>query len=188
MINHSFLFAHNDDEVNTFIPVVRRAQQANQSSNNTRTTAILSQPKNGQVKNTTSDSKQDFIFVDHDRQEVAKQIEEILNYYQRDLRQETNTQLDCDRHLITRLVDFIRPVYSSNKKKINDLDTLIEEIGALHDKRCVDQQEKNEQLHNEIRHFKKLIITTPNDDDNRCVTMTKVYRMSKIILNEIILY
>jgi hypothetical protein len=177
MINNSFLDGQSEEQTNNEKLNGRRTQRGNDLSNSSQTTT-----------NTTADYREDYIFVHQDPLETAKQIEEILNYYQRDLRKETNTQLKCDQYLITRLIDFIRPAYSSNKKKSNDLDTLIEDIGALHDKRYVEQQEKNEQLYNEIRHFKKLIITAPNEDDYKHNTMTKVYRMSEIILNEIIIY
>ncbi|CAF4478347.1 unnamed protein product, partial [Rotaria magnacalcarata] len=55
-------------------------------------------------------------------------IEQILYYYQQELKQESNTQLDCTRKLVIRLVDFIRPYYASNQRKMKDLDELFSAI------------------------------------------------------------
>jgi predicted glycosyltransferase len=166
MINHSFLYDHNDEPTTTDMPVSRRSQQTNR---------------------TTSDGKQDYVLIDQDPLGTAKQIERILNYYRQELKQESTTQLNCNQKLVTRLIDFIRPAYSSHKQKMNDLDTLYEDISTLHDEKCLDQKEKTEQLHNEIAHLKKLIISVANEDDTGRNTMTKIYRIGEIISRRIII-
>jgi len=159
IINHSFLYGGTDEPISSFIPIVRRLQQANQSK--------------------TVDN----LF------ETVKQIEQILNYYRQDLKQESNKQIDCNRQLITRLVDFIRPIYSSNEEQMKNLDNLYEDISILHDKRFLEQKEKNDQLHNKIRHLKKSIISTPIEDDDRDSLMTNIYRMSmRIFRRKIIIF
>jgi hypothetical protein len=167
MINHSLLYDGNDEPISSCIPIVRR-QQANQSK------PINNNPPN-------SDDRQDYIYVNQELLGTVKQIEQILNYYRQDLKQESNTQLDCNQQLITRLIDFIRPVYSSNENQMKDLDLLYENISALHEKRFDEEKEKLNQLNNQIRHLKKSIITTPIEDNNRESLMTNLYRMSKRI-------
>jgi len=160
MINHSLLYDGNDEPISSCIPIVRRLQHANQT------------------KSTNSDDKHDYNYVNHYHVEIIKQIELILNYYRQDLKQESNTQLDCNRQLITRLVDFIRPAYSSNANQMKDLDVLYEDISSLLDKRFIEQKEKNDQLQNKIRHLRNSIITTPIEDDDRDSLMTNLYRMN----------
>ena len=177
IINHSFLYDPNDNQVNAYIPIIRRIQQANHSPKNNQNTTLIQHENN----RNNSDDQHDYILVDHDLQETAKQIEQILHYYRQDLKYESNTYFDCNQQLLNRLIDFIRPAYSSNEKKMNDLNTLLQEIGVLHEKRHVEQKERYEQLLTEVCHLKKLIITTSNEDDSRNNTMTKLYRMSEII-------
>ncbi len=164
MIDPSFLYRDNDQPTSN--SVVEHLKQANQSTTS---------------KSKNSNNRNDYMYVEHDRLEAAKQIEQILNYYRQDLKQESNTQLDCNQRLIIRLVDLIRPIYSSQTNKLEDLDTLLEEISVSQAIRFIEQKEKTEQLNNEILHLKKLIITSANEDDHSKNTMTKVYRISKII-------
>jgi len=154
MINPSLLYDGNDEPISSCIPIVRRLQHANQT------------------KSINSDDKHDAHL------ETVKQIEQILNYYRQDLKQESNTQLDCNRQLITRLVDLIRPTYSSNANQMKNLDLLYEDISSLHDKRFIEQKEKNDQLQNKIRHLRNSIITTPIEVDDRESLMTNIYRMN----------
>ncbi|CAF3979567.1 unnamed protein product [Rotaria sp. Silwood2] len=147
----------------TDIPVPKDSQQAHESFNTTSLTT--SNVVYDQNNPTNSDGSRDYICIQHDLQETTKQLEQIINYYRQDLKQESNTQLDCNRNLITRLVDIIRPVYSSNQEKMKDLDTLVVEIVELHDKRFIEQREKNEELYNEISHLKKRMITLENDNN-----------------------
>ncbi len=160
MINHSFIYGGNDESINSCIPIVRR-QQANQSKS-------INNPSN-------SDDRNDYIEVN------IRQIEQILNFYRQDLKQESKTQLDCNRQLITRLIDFLRPAYSSDENQMKNLDILYKEIFDLQDIRFIEQKEKNDQLSIQIRYLKKSIITTPIKDDDRDSLMTNVYQMSKRI-------
>ncbi|CAF3761828.1 unnamed protein product [Rotaria sordida] len=148
MINHSFLYDPNDAPISTHVPILKHLQQANQSSK-----------------------------IVYDQNERTNQLEQILNYYRQELKQKTNTQFDCDRNLITRLIDFIRSIYSSNKKKLKDLDILFNDISDLHDKRFNEQKEKNEQFQEEISYLKKLIITSDNEDN----TNRKISRINSIV-------
>ncbi|CAF3670382.1 unnamed protein product [Rotaria sp. Silwood1] len=123
------------------------------------------EPTHVDISDQNTNDNRDYFFIEHDLQDKMKQIEQILSYYRQDLKQESNTQLDCDRNLITRLVDFIRPEYSSNKNKIKDLDILFNEILNLNEKRFIKQKEKkNEQVQKEIANLKKLIVTSANKD------------------------
>ena len=167
IINHSFLFDRNDEPISSCIPVLRRSQQTNRSK-----------PLNNQ---TNSDTTQDYVYVDQSLLETANHIERILKFYQQELKQESTAQLDCNQQLITRLIDFIRPAYSSNRDKLNDLDILFQEISTLHDEKLIEQKEKNEQLQTEIVHLKKLIITSVDKDDSGNNTTTQIYRISKIL-------
>lgn len=128
-----------------------------------------------------SKNEHNYVSDDDDQLEATKQIEQILEYYRKELQQESNTQLDCNRKLITRLFDFIRPVYSSYRKKKEDLDALFEDISDLQDIRYIQQKEKTEQLQNEILHLKKLIMTSVNEGHSSNDTMTKVFRIGEII-------
>jgi len=67
---------------------------------------------------------------------------------------------------------------------MKDLDILSEEISALHDKRFLEQKEKNDQLHNKIRHLQKSFVSTPIEDDNTNSFMTNLYRISKILFEK----
>ncbi|CAF1566342.1 unnamed protein product [Rotaria sp. Silwood1] len=123
------------------------------------------EPTHVDISDQNTNDNRDYFFIEHDLQDKMKQIEQILSYYRQDLKQESNTQLDCDRNLITRLVDFIRSEYSSNKNKIKDLDILFNEILNLNEKRFIEQKEKkNEQVQKEIANLKKLIVTSTNED------------------------
>lgn len=90
--------------------------------------------------------------------------------------------MDCSRQLITRLIDFIRPIYSTDPTKIRSLDGLSTDIAALLDKRSVDEKDKHEQLQAKIRHLRKSITTAPLEDDSRHSLMANLYRMSKASL------
>lgn len=107
-----------------------------------------------------SSSKYDYIIVDHQPQENAKQLEEILKSYIRDLKHEANTQVYCDQQLIIRLMDMIRLAYPNDQKKMIELDEVMKEIASLHDKRFVENEEKIQQLHTEICQLNKRIVTT----------------------------
>ncbi|CAF4873585.1 unnamed protein product [Rotaria sp. Silwood1] len=163
MINPSFSHNRNDAPIDSRTPIVKHSQQANESSKNTQPRML--KPVYNQNNQTKSNSKRDRIFVEHYSDGSTNQLEQILSYYRQDLKQESNTQLDCDRNLITRLVDFIRPEYSLNKNKMKDLDILFNEILNLNEKRFIKQKEKkNEQVQKEIANLKKLIVTSANKD------------------------
>ncbi|CAF0982800.1 unnamed protein product [Rotaria sordida] len=125
----------------------------------------------------TTNYNRDNFFVKNDLKEIIQQLEQILNYYRQELKQESNAQFNCNRNLITRLIDFIRPVYSLNPKKLKDLDILFNDISDLHDKRFNEQKEKNEQFQKEISHLKKLMITSDNEDN----TNRKNFRINSIV-------
>jgi hypothetical protein len=163
MIDQSYIYGNNDGPTSN--AVVRRLQQVNHSTNS-------KYRKN-------HDERNDYVYVEHDRYEAARQIEQILNLYRQNLKQESNTQLDCNQQLITRLIDFLRPAFSTNETKMKELDVLYEEISDSQDIRFIEQKEKIEQLSNEVIHLKKVIVTSPNEA-NRNNTMTKAYQMSKI--------
>ncbi|CAF1566353.1 unnamed protein product [Rotaria sp. Silwood1] len=163
MINPSFSHNRNDAPIDSRTPIVKHSQQANESSKNTQPKML--KPVYNQNNQTKSNGKRDRIFVEHYSDGSTNQLEQILSYYRQDLKQESNTQLDCDRNLITRLVDFIRPEYSLNKNKMKDLDILFNEILNLNEKRFIKQKEKkNEQVQKEIANLKKLIVTSANKD------------------------
>lgn len=157
MIDSSYVYRDNDQPISN--SVVKHLKQANQSK----------------------PQKQDYSHGENDRLEAAEQIERILNFYRQELKQDSITQLDCNQQLIIRLVDFIRPIYSPEKKKLRDLDALIEEIAVLQALPFIEQRDKIEQLNNEIQHLKKIIITSENENNH---TMTKAYQISKIIFKE----
>lgn len=83
--------------------------------------------------------------------------------YIRDLKQEKNTQLDCDKQLVTRLMDSIRLAYVNNQPKMIELDKIMDEIGVLHDRRHMEQKEKIEHLRTEICRLQKMLCTASND-------------------------
>jgi len=153
IINPSITQEHNDGYVD-----------------NTQTT------NNNNPQNQNIDDKNGFIFVDHDPVKIAKQLEEVLTYYIRDLKQESTTQLDCDKQLVTRLMDLIRPAYVDNQQKMVELDKKMEDIGLLHDKRHIEQKEKIEQLRTEICRLNK-ILTSANNDHSMYNDNTKNYSM-----------
>ncbi len=162
MIDQSFLYDRDDDPSSD--SVVSHFQRAREAARNT----------------TIFDDRHDYVYVEHDRLEAAKAIEQILNYYRQDLKHESMSQLECSQQLITRLVDFIRPAYSADRKKMGELETLFEEISTSQDIRFVEPIAKNEQLEEEIRHLRKLIITTEGEGNRQDNMMTKAYRIGKI--------
>ncbi|CAF1169100.1 unnamed protein product [Adineta ricciae] len=142
-------------------------------------------PKAG--RNFNSDSyvsdRNNNIFDDDDANDVSEavqQIEQVLEYYRKELKQESYTQLDCNRKLITRLFDFIRPTYSMHKKKMNDLNALFEEISALQDLRFIRVKDKQEHLTNEISQLKKLMISA-NEGHSYKSTVAKASRLNPVI-------
>ncbi|CAF3083481.1 unnamed protein product [Rotaria sp. Silwood2] len=175
MINPSFSNDHNDAPISARIPVVIHSQQVNESSK--RTQPITSNLVFDQNNQTNSSGKGDQIFVEHYSDGSTNQLEQILSYYRQDLKQRMNTQFDCDRKLITRLVDLIRPVYSLNQKNMKDLDILFNEILDLHDKRFIEQKEKNEQVQKENSHLKNLIVTSANEDN----TQRKISQINSMV-------
>jgi hypothetical protein len=152
----------NDEYVdNTYVPIITRLKQANHSSENRQTT-------NSQMHNNNNNNnhacpsivgKDDYIFVDHD----PECAEQVLILYIRDLKQESNTQLDCDKQLVTRLMDLIRPAYSNNQQKMIQLDKIVQDIGVLHDRRHIDQEEKIQQYRADINRLNRMIFTASND-------------------------
>jgi len=137
--------------------------------------------RTNQARLTKSNDTHGCNYVEHARLEAAKQIEQILNFYRKELKQESNTQLECNQQLITRLVDFIRPAYSSQRKKMEDLDELYEDIFNLQYIRFIEQKEKMEQLSNEILHLKKWIIKSAHEDDDSDRTAERVYRIDSMV-------
>ncbi|CAF5224667.1 unnamed protein product, partial [Rotaria magnacalcarata] len=86
IINPSIINEHIDE----YVPIITRLKQANNSSENRQATS--SQAQQSIVKHTNSEVKQDYIFVDNNPQEHAKQLEQALKFYIQDLTQDTNTQ------------------------------------------------------------------------------------------------
>ncbi|UJR15071.1 hypothetical protein I4U23_002041 [Adineta vaga] len=119
-----------------------------------------------------------------DISEAVQQIEQVLEYYRKELKQESYTQLDCNRKLITRLFDFIRPTYSTHKKKMDDLNILFEDISTLQDLRFIRVKDKHEQLTSEVLQLKKLLITSANEGHSCRNTITKAYRANPMISYE----
>ncbi|CAF2985623.1 unnamed protein product [Rotaria socialis] len=150
IINPSIINEHNDEQV------------------------ASSHVQKSAVKHPNSEVKQDYIFVDNNPQEHAKQVEQALKYYVQDLTQETNTQWQCDKQLVVRLMDLVRPVYSHDQMKLIELEEMQKQIGSLHDKRYIEQREKFEQLRAEICQLNKMLlehkdeqlISTDHADDN----------------------
>jgi hypothetical protein len=168
----------NDEYVNnTYVPIITRLKQANNSSENRQI------PNSNNDKYENVDGKHDYIFVDHNPHEIAKQLEQILIFYIRDLKQETNTQINCDQQLIGRLMDLIRPAYPHDQKKMIDLDKIMQDVAALHDKRHIEQKEKIEQLRTEICQLNKMLFDAKNEqsiyNDNQ-----KNYSMQNTIHQE----
>ena len=161
---------YDDGQQNTLGSVLTYSKQASQQSKIAQSTECRAAYKQNR----------------HNSLETAEQLEEILNKYRQDLKQEFKTQLDCNYGLITRLVDFIRPVYSLNQKDMDVLEKLYEEILTLDNVRFNREKEKNEQLHDEILHLKKLIITPVDEENIHSNTMTKIYKISKRVCESFI--
>ncbi|CAF4075793.1 unnamed protein product [Rotaria sp. Silwood2] len=166
IINPSIVHEHNDE----YVPIITRLKQANNSSENRQ--ATNNETNNNNIcKDENTDGKQEYIFIDHSPYDNAKQVEQILIFYIRDLKQETNTQILCDKQLITRLMDLIRPAYTNDENKLNELDDMTKEIASLHDKRYIEQKEKIEQLHTEIYQLNRMLLTKDEssliNDDNQ---------------------
>lgn len=126
------------------------------------------------------DSTSGFIFVHHDPLEHAKQLEEILHSYIRDLKQESNCQLDCDKRLVTRIMDLIRPAYSNDTEKSKELDKIIENIGVLHDKRHIEQKEKIEHLRMEVNRLTRMMFVN-NDEQTVQLESSQLNSMFSIL-------
>ena len=140
----------------TYVPIIDRLKQATNSAENRNNDA------NETTTSRTPPNRQDYIFVDHNPEENAQQLEQVLQYYIQDLKQENRTHLDCAQQLTIRLIDLIRPAYSKDQKKMIELDGVLREISALHDQRHVDQNEKLEQLRSENSQLQKLLFNASN--------------------------
>ncbi|CAF5066881.1 unnamed protein product, partial [Rotaria magnacalcarata] len=55
-------------------------------------------------------------------------------------------------------MDLVRPVYSHDQMKLIELEEMQKQIGSLHDKRYIEQQEKFEQLRAEISRLNKMLL------------------------------
>ncbi|CAF0714876.1 unnamed protein product [Adineta steineri] len=163
IINPSIIHESNDDYVNnTYVPIVTRLRQANNSSENRQTTNSQSiTTNNNQIDN--SNGQHEYIIVDHNPQESAKQLEQVLMFYLRDLKQEKKPKINCVQLLVTRLMDLIRPAYPNDQKKMIELDQIMSEIACLHDKQHIENEEKLEQLRTEISQLRKMLYTTTHD-------------------------
>ena len=146
---------------NTYVPIITRLKQANHSSENRQITN--SQSNNNQPVRPSGVGSNEYIFIDHDPLQDAKKLEEILMFYIGDLKKETNSQLDCDKQLITRIMDLIRSAYLNDQQKMIQLDKIVEEIGQLHDKRHIEQQEKLEQLRADRNRLNRMMFPTGSD-------------------------
>jgi hypothetical protein len=151
----------DEDVDNTYVPIITRLLQANHSSENRQITN--SHSNNNQPVRPSGVGSNDYIFIDHDPLQNAKQLEQVLMFYIRDLKQESNNQLDCDKQLVTRIMDLIRPAYVDNQQKMIQLDKVVEEIGVLHDKRHIEQQEKLEQLRADRNRLQRMMFPASND-------------------------
>jgi len=60
-------------------------------------------------------------------------------------------------------MDLIRPAYSTDQRKMIELDKIMEEIAGLNDKRHVENNEKIELLRAEICQLKSTLWTTKNE-------------------------
>ncbi|CAF0865750.1 unnamed protein product [Adineta ricciae] len=161
IINHSFLYNQNDEPIGSCLPVLRRHLQP-------------TAPSKEQISS-------NYVYVDHDRIEIAKQLEQIVDYYRKELKQEPYNQFECNQQLITRLIDLIRPIYSSNKQKIKDLDVLLEDVSHQHEKRSAEQKERNDQQQNQIRHLKKSLVSTSAEDNIQTSLMNDLYRINAVV-------
>lgn len=156
IINPSMMGDEDHQPSHTYVPIIDRLKQATNSAENRNNDA------NETTTSRTPPNRQDYIFVDHNPEENAQQLEQVLQYYIQDLKQENRTHLDCAQQLTIRLIDLIRPAYSKDQKKMIELDGVLREISALHDQRHVDQNEKLEQLRSENSQLQKLLFNASN--------------------------
>jgi hypothetical protein len=106
----------------------------------------------------------EYIFVEHDLLERAKELEQVLIFYIRDLKKKSNTQLECDKQLVTRIMDLIRPAYLNDQQKMIQLDKIVEEIGLLHDERHIEEKDKIEQLRADRNRLHRMMFPASNDE------------------------
>ena len=170
MIDSSMLRNHNDEHLKTCVNIVRRLQQTNQWP---AMTPMTSKPINGDHGHLLDG----YSTMEENRHETANQLGDILHHYRRELRQQTNSGPDCFQRLIARLFDFIRPMYSTDVRKMDELETLYDEINQLNAKKSWEQKDKNEQLQEEINQLKKLVINSSNQSN----PMASLYQMSKSV-------
>ena len=111
-------------------------------------------------KKESNGARHDYVFVDHNPQENARELEQLLHGYIRDLKDQGQSQLDCARLLVVRVMDLIRPAYPTDQQKMIELDKIMSEIGSLHNERHVEQREKVEHLRNEICQLQKMLCAT----------------------------
>ncbi|CAF2054182.1 unnamed protein product [Rotaria magnacalcarata] len=154
LISSSSFCNFDDTSIIASMPVRVVSQQVKPSSEITQ--PIVSDISFDGTKQMKSMDNHDYTFLEQEM------IEQILYYYQQELKQESNTQLDCTRKLVIRLVDFIRPYYASNQRKMKDLDELFSAISNIHDRKCFQQKEKILELENEISRLENFIITSAN--------------------------
>ena len=154
----------DEDEIRPapYVPIITRLRQANHSSE-TRQSSDTSSSASAARPSESSDSRHDYIFVDHNPREHAEQLEKTLQYYIRDMRQETSTQLECDQQLVIRLMDLIRPAYPTDQRKMIELDNVVKDIAELHDKRYIEMKEKTVTLRAEICRLQRMLVTTQDD-------------------------
>ena len=134
-----------------------RLKQAYDSSENRQTASFQSMTTPG------NRCGNDFVFVDHNPQENAKKIEEVLDYYLRDLKQESKSQLECSQQLVIRLMDLIRPAYPSDQQKMIELDAIMRDIASFHDNRHVEKEAKIQELQAEIRRLEKALFVSQDE-------------------------
>lgn len=147
--------------------MITRLRQANHSCESRQTIespAIAATPTTATRSGGESlQHNHDYVFVDHNPKENAKQLEQVLAFYTRDLRQEGKTQFSCAQELVVRLLDIIRPAYPNDQQKMIELDKVRNEIAELHDKRYMEQKEKDEQLRTEICQLNRTLCTVRNE-------------------------
>ncbi|CAF1337495.1 unnamed protein product [Adineta ricciae] len=159
MSQHDILISsHQDDSDITIIHPSIVDDDPNIYVNNTQTASFhsMTTPPGNRCGN-------DFVFVDHNPQENAKKIEQVLDYYLRDLRQESKSQLECSQQLVTRLMDLIRPAYPNDQHKMIELDAIMRDIANFHDKRHVENEGKIQELQAEIRRLEKTLILSKDE-------------------------
>lgn len=145
-----------------YVPIITRLRQANHSSE-TRQSRDTSSSASARPVESSDDSRHDYIFVDHNPREHAEHLEKALQYYIRDMRQETSTQLECDQQLVIRLMDLIRPAYPTDQQKMIELDNVVKDIADLHNTRYIKMKEKNAELRAEVCRLQRMLVTTPDD-------------------------